>query len=137
MLHTIGLFLASIARLFRTHRSLMLENLALRQQLAVLKRKHRRPRLTRFDKLFWVLARTYWPRWKQALIVVSSETVVRWHRAGFLLYWAWISRHQIPFGRKRICTELRELIFKMVAENPTWGGAPHSRGIANARLRYL
>jgi putative transposase len=127
MLRTIGLFVASIVRLFRTRRSLWLENLVLRQQLAVLKRKHPRPRLIGFDKLFWVLARKYWPRWKQALIVVSPETVVRWHREGFRLYWAWLSRHPICFGRKRISKELRELIFRMVAENPTWG-APRIHG---------
>src|ERR1039458_9518942 len=83
MLHMIGLFLASFFRLFRSRRSLWLENLALRQQLVVFKRKHPRPRLAAFDKLFWVLARKYWPRWKQALIVVSLETIPRWHRAGF------------------------------------------------------
>jgi len=127
MLHTIGLFVASIVPLSRARRSLLLENLALRQQLAVLKRKHPRPRLTVFDKLFWVLARKYWPQWKQALIVVSPENVVRWHRGGFRLYWAWLSHHQIPFGRKQISKELRELIFKMVAENPTWG-APRIHG---------
>jgi hypothetical protein len=57
MLHAIGLCLASIVRLFRTRRSLWLENLALRQQFAVSKRKHTRPRLTAFDKLVCVLAR--------------------------------------------------------------------------------
>lgn len=127
MLHTFGLFLASIVCLFRMRKSLLLENLALRQQLAVLKRKHPRPRLTLFDKLFWVLARKYWPRWKQALIVVSPETIVRWHRAGFQLYWTKLSRHRIRFGRKRISKELRDLIFQMVAENPTWG-APRIHG---------
>jgi putative transposase len=58
---------------------------------------------------------------------VNPETVVRWHRAGFRLYWTRLSRHQIAFGRKRITRELRELIFKMVAENPTWG-APRIPG---------
>ncbi len=88
---------------------------------------HPRPSLTRFDKLFWVIAQKFWSKWKQALIVVSPETVVRWHRAGFQLYWTWLSRHRIVFGRKRISKELRDLIFKMVAENPTWG-APRIHG---------
>jgi putative transposase len=123
MLHTIDLFLASIVRLFRSRQDLLLENLALRQQLAVLKRKHPRPRLKLFDKLFWVLAQKFWHGWKRVLILVSPETVVRWHGAGFRLYWAWLSRHQISFGRKRISKELRELIFKMVAENPTWSAS--------------
>jgi len=68
-----------------------------------------------------------WPKWKQALVIVTPETVVRWHRAGFRLYWNWISRHRTVFGRKRIGKELRDLIFRMVAENPTWG-APRIHG---------
>jgi hypothetical protein len=77
------------------------------------------PRLTPFDQLFWVLARKYWSRWKQALIVVSAETIPRWHRAGLRLYWAWLSHHPVSLGGKRIGKELRELIFRMVKENPT------------------
>ncbi len=127
MLHTIGLFLASFVRLFRSRRSLWLGNLALRQQLVVFKRKHPRPRLTPFDKLFWVLARKYWPRWKQSLILVSAETIPRWHRAGFRHYWAWLSRHPVSSGGKRIGKELPELIFRKVKENPTWG-APRIHG---------
>src|SRR6202022_258473 len=85
MLHAIELLLASIFRFFRRRRNLLLENLVLRQQLAVLKRRHPRPRLAAFDRLFWVLARRFWSGWKQALIIVSPETVVRWHRSGFAL----------------------------------------------------
>jgi transposase InsO family protein len=55
------------------------------------------------------------------LLLVQPETVVRWHRAGFRLYWTWLSRHQAGAGRKCISKELRELIFRIVAENPTWG----------------
>ena len=127
MIKAIGLLLGVIFRLFRTRRSLLLENLALRQQLAALKRRHPRPRLAVFDKLFWVLARRFWSEWKQALIVVSPETVVRWHRAGFALYWRAISRARRAVGRRRISKEVRDLIFRMVAENPTWG-APRIHG---------
>ena len=127
MLHSIGLLLASILRLFRTRRSLLLENLALRQQLAVLKRKHPRPRLVALDRLFWVLARRFWSGWKQALIIVSPATVVRWHRSGFALYWRAISSARQAIGRKRISKEVRDLIFRMVAENPTWA-APRIHG---------
>jgi putative transposase len=59
--------------------------------------------------------------WEQALILVQPETVARWHRAGFKAYWTWLSRHRVCPGRKRIGIELRQLIFRMVAENPTWG----------------
>jgi putative transposase len=127
MIHIIGFFFDSLVRLFRSRRSLWLENLVLRQQLVVFKRKHPRPRLTGLDKLFWVLAQKFWSGWKNALIVVSPETIVRWHRAGFRLYWTWMSRHRICLGRKHVSKELRELIFKMVAENPTWG-APRIHG---------
>ncbi len=100
MLHTIGLFLALFFRFFQSRRSLLLENLALRQQLVILKRKHARPRLNRLDKLFWVLVQKVWSQWKEALILVSPDTVVRWHKAGFRLYWARLSRHQVYFGRE-------------------------------------
>ncbi len=70
MLQAIGLLLASICRFFQTRRSALLENLALPQQLAVLKRRHPRPRLAAFDKLFWVLAQRFWSDWKRVLIIV-------------------------------------------------------------------
>ncbi len=114
-------------RLFRTRRGLLLENLALRQQLAALKRRHPRPRLAAFDKFFWVLARRFWSGWKQALLIVSPETVVRWHRSAFALYWRALSRTRRVIGRKRISKEVRNLIFRMVTENPTWG-APRIHG---------
>src|SRR5882762_3108554 len=115
------LLAGAILRLFRGRRKLLLENLALRQQLAVLKRRHPRPRLLAFDKFFWVLARRFWSGWKQALIVVSPETVVRWHRSGFALYWRAISKARRIVGRKRISKEAKDLIFQMVAENSSWG----------------
>ena len=127
MFHVIGFCLGSLSRCFHSRQSLLLENLALRQQLAVLKRRHPRPRLSLLDRLFWVLARRFWSAWKQALLVVTPETVVRWHRAGFRLYWSLISRVSRQVGRKTVSKELRNLIFQMVAENPTWG-APRIHG---------
>jgi hypothetical protein len=73
------------------------------------------------------LTKRLWPKRKQALVIVTTETVVRWHRAGFRLYWNWTSRHRMVFGRKRIGKELRDRIFRTVAENPTWG-APRIHG---------
>src|ERR1035437_9043086 len=73
---------------FGRHRGLMLENLALRQQLAVFKRQQPRPRLGAIDKLFGVIARRFWAQWKKALLIVLPDTVARWHRFGFKLYWA-------------------------------------------------
>jgi hypothetical protein len=128
MFDLFGLCFGAIRRIFRTHRSLMLENLALRQQLAVLKRKHPRPRLGPFDKLFWVVARCFWTDWEKSLILVLPETVVRWHQAGFKLYWAMLCgvRKRVGGGR-RVSKQIRDLIFQMVAENPTWG-APRIHG---------
>jgi putative transposase len=127
MVDAIPLFVGAILRLLRTRRRLLLENLALRQQIAVLKRKHTRPRLAALDKLFWVLVRRFWSEWKQALILVGPETVVRWHRSGFAMYWRAISRGRRIVGRRRTSKEVRDLIFRMVAENSTWG-APRIHG---------
>ena len=127
MTNALWLLAGVIFRLFRSRRRLLLENLALRQQLAALKRTHPRPRLAAFDKLFWVLARRLWSGWKQALLIVTPETVVRWHRSGFALYWRAISKARRLLGRKRISKEVRELIFRMVVENPRWG-APRIHG---------
>jgi hypothetical protein len=71
------------------------EATALRQQL-VLKRKHPRPSLRNFDRLFGVALRSLWSGWAGALIIVKAETVVPWHRVGFRLFWRLRSR---PLGR--------------------------------------
>jgi hypothetical protein len=120
MFRLVRLLVESFARLLYSRRDLMLENLALRQQLAVFKSKNRRPRLATSDKLFWLLTRRLWAGWRNALLVVTPETVVRWHGAGFRFYWAWLSRHKARLGRKRISQQVRDLVFQMVAENPTW-----------------
>jgi len=78
-------------------------------------------------KLFWVALRTFWSGWRKPLILVTPRTVANWHRAGFRLYWSWISRVRQVEGRKRVSKEIRTLIFRMVAENPTWG-APRIHG---------
>ena len=114
-------------RFFCSRRNLLLENLALRQQLLIWQRRKPRPKLARFDRLFWVFSRRLWSRSREALIIVTPQTVVRWHRAGFKMYWSWISRHRILLGRKRLSKDLRDLIFRMVTENPTWG-APRIHG---------
>jgi putative transposase len=94
------LWLGALFRLFRGRRDLVFENFVLRQQLAVLKRRRPRPSLSIFDKLFWIAVCRLWSKWKQALIVVTPETVVRWHRAGFQMYWTWISKVRRQVGRR-------------------------------------
>jgi hypothetical protein len=92
-----------------------LENLALRQQLAVFKQKHPQPRFAATDRLFWVILRRLWAGWGRKLIFVQPKTVVRWHKAGFKLYWTWISRRQTRVGKMSASREPREMIFRMVA----------------------
>jgi hypothetical protein len=160
MIDAFGLLSSVIVCVFRARRTLLLENLALRQQFAALKRRHPRPRLVMLDKLFWVLARRFSSGLKDALIVVTPETVVRWHRAGFRMYGKLITKARRPIGRKQTPKQVRELIFRMVAENPTWGAPrihrsgdlaacinlssacypkllPHTRRFANARDQIL
>ena len=104
----------------RSRNSLGLEIVALRHQVCVRKRKNARPRLSAWDKVFWVFLRRVWSRWTEVLAVVKPETVVRWHRAGFRLYWCFLSRHREK-GRPRLSSELRQLIERMTNEKPTWG----------------
>ena len=103
---------------FRSQSEQALDELALRQQLAVLAQARQRPRLTSLDRALWVLLRQVWPGWREVLVVVRPETVVRWHRKGFRLYWRWKSRSRC--GRPRIPMEVRQLIRRMALENP-WG----------------
>jgi len=112
---------------FRSHEDLVLENLALRRQLLALHAQRPRRRLTTMHKLFWVALRMFWSGWRKPLVLVTPRTVANWHRAGFRLYWTWISRFRRVGGRKRVSKEVRALIFRMVAENPTWG-APRIHG---------
>ena len=127
MLRLLTLLFRVLVWSFRARRELLLENLALRQQLCVLARCRPHPRFSIGDRLLWVMLRRLWSGWRKALILVQPETVVRWHRAGFKLYWKWISRSGVRVRRRSTGRELRELIFRMVAENPTWG-APRIHG---------
>src|ERR1019366_4762230 len=122
------LWFGAALRSVRNRQNLLLENLALRQQLVVLKRRHPKPKLGVLDKLFWVAALQFWSQWKQSLFLVMPETVVRWHREGFRRYWTKLCQPRNPVGGgKRISKEIRDLIFQMVVENPTWG-APRVHG---------
>src|SRR5258707_14162406 len=111
MFRFIGLCLGTLVRLLRARRSLLLENLALRQQLAVLKRRNPRPRLDLLDKLFWVAIRRFWSAWQQTLIAVTPETLVRWHRGGFRFYWKLISKVRRSVGIRPTSKAVPELSF--------------------------
>ena len=109
-----------IRALFATQAALAAENLALRQQVIVLRRSVKRPRLRNRDRLFWILVCRFWKGWQSSLHILQPSTVVRWHRAGFKRYWRWRSRSKKP-GRSKIDAELRKLIKQMSTENPLWG----------------
>ena len=118
-------FFVAIRVFFRSRSDTALEVLALRQQLAVLKRKRPRPKLNSWDRLFWTTLRQCWSRWPDVLVLVKPDTVIGWHRAGFRLYWRWRSRPRS--GRPKITDEIRALIQRLAQENPDWG-APKIHG---------
>src|SRR5467141_1867144 len=120
-------FLGWLVSSFSCRADLVLENLALRRQLLALQALRPPRRLTALHKLFWVALRMCWSGWREPLVLVTPRTVVNWHRAGFRLYWTWVSRFSQVGGQKRVSKEIRALIFRMVAENPTWG-APRIHG---------
>src|SRR5437588_12587737 len=111
-------FLGCMVSAFGSRQDLILENLALRQQLLALHASRPRRRLSAMQKLFWLMLRKLWAGWQKPLLLVTPRTVVEWHRAGFRLYWKWLSRTRPMGGRKAVSKEIRALIFRMAAENP-------------------
>jgi putative transposase len=105
---------------------LVLENLVLRQQVAVLKRLKPQPRIRPVDRLFWIAISRLWKGWKDALFLVQPQTVIRWHRKGFRLFWKCKSRHSAK-GRKTVSKEIKHLMLTMAEANPLWG-APRIHG---------
>ena len=109
-----------------TRQNLVLENLALRHQLQVLSRGGKRPQIRDRDRLLWIFLSRIWRSWRQPLLLVQPETVIRWHRAGYLAYWRFKSRTRRR-GRPRLTLDERELIRRLARENPLWG-APRVHG---------
>jgi putative transposase len=108
------------------HRQLALENLALRQQLAVYKRIMARPSLRRSDRLFWLVLAKTWAGWRRPLVIVTPGTVLRWQRRRFREYWSKLSARPTG-GRPPVNSEIKALISRMAAANPLWG-APRIHG---------
>ena len=100
--------------------TLAAEILALRQQLTVYHRTVKRPQLRSRDRLFWVALSHLWKDWREVLVIVKPDTVIKWHRQGFQLYWRRKSRAH-PVGRPQIDREIRDLIRRISQENPLWG----------------
>src|SRR5438132_74230 len=108
------------------HRQLALENLALRHQLAVYKRTVTRPPLRRTDRLFWVGLARVWAGWRQPLVIVTPETVLRWQRRRFREYWTKLSGRPTG-GRPPVNAQIKALIIRLATANPLWG-APRIHG---------
>ncbi len=102
------------------------ENLALRQQLIVLKRNQHRPSLKERDRVFWKVLSQIWPSWQDSLVIVQPETVIGWQRRAFRFYWRRRSRGANR-GRPKPGAEVKSLVLKLSAANPLWG-APRIHG---------
>jgi transposase InsO family protein len=109
-----------------SRRQLVLENVALRHQLDVLQRTARRPRLRTADRALWVLLCRIFGDWRRHLTIVQPETVIRWHRLGWRLYWRRKCQRRRP-DRPLVEAEVRALIHRLSIENPLWG-APRIHG---------
>ena len=120
MIEALFLLISLIKSGLRNRTELALENLALRQQLAILNRKGQRRRLRKRDQFFWVSISRVWQKWRECLILVKPETVVRWHRRGFALHWSRLSKQKEP-GRPGMHKEIRNLVRKMADANRYWG----------------
>ena len=112
--------LSVVRNFLRDRGELAVENLALRQQLAVYEVEKKRPRLRKRDRIFWVWLSRLWSNWRSVLVIVQPDTVVSWHRQGFKIYWRWKSRAR-AVGRPKVEAEIRNLIRRMCRENTTWG----------------
>jgi transposase InsO family protein len=131
--HIVFRFLADLLRLIalsaRPGRSLVAENLFLRRQLALYKERGIKPRRIDAATRMSLVLLSRLLDWRDALVVVRPETLIRWHRAGWRLLWRWKCRP----GRPPIPLELRQVIRRMATENPLWG----EERIANELLLKL
>ena len=109
-----------IGDLTRTRQELLAENAMLRQQLIVASRAVKRPQLRAHERGLLVVLASLLPRWRDALLLVKPDTVLRWHREGFRLVWRWRSRRPST-AKPKIAPEVVELIRRMAAENVLWG----------------
>src|SRR5207247_5244530 len=113
--------------IFRSPRALATENLFLRKQGGLYVERKQKPRRASNAMRFTMAQLSRFFEWRDALTVVKPDTLIRWHRKGFRLFWKWKSRSS---GRPRIPADLRKLIMEMATNNPTWG----QKRIANELL---
>jgi hypothetical protein len=124
-------FLLNLFRLVwlfgKGHRDVVLENLALRQQLSIYQRKQKRPRLIGGDRWFSMTVSVMWKNWRQALLIVHPDTAVRWQRERFRRQWGGLSSKPGRIGQPPIKREIRRLIQTLAKANPLWR-APRIHG---------
>jgi hypothetical protein len=101
LLPLISALLRCSAAFFRNRHEQAIVELALRQQLATYAQKQTKPALSPLDRAFWVALSRFWPHWRDTLVIVKPDTVIRWHRKGFRLYWRAISKRG-PTRRLRL-----------------------------------
>lgn len=124
MLSVLRVALTALLSSLQGRHALALENLALRHQLAILHRgAPARPRIHRFDRALWVWLSRVFDEWREVLVVVKPDTVVRWHRSAFRWFW----RRKSSRGRPAKAPDVVRLIKAMSRANPLWG-APRIQG---------
>jgi putative transposase len=114
-----SLMLGTVTDLARSKSELVTENALLRQQLIILRRQVKRPTCAKMDRLILILLARASRAWKHALFIVQPETLLRWHRQGFRLFWKYKSR--AASSKPKIPTEIVALIKEMAAQNRLWG----------------
>ena len=120
MTEFIGLCLGFLAAGLKSRAALQAENLALRHQLCVYQRSVKRPKVRPVDRILWSFLAKTWTGWKDAIIFVKPDTVIRWQRKRFKEHWRRLSCRGEP-GRPPVPDEVKELIRTMSSMNPTWG----------------
>jgi putative transposase len=108
-----------LLNLFKSRAQLQLENLFLKKQLEILSRSNKRSIIKRSDRIFFSLSKRMLNNWKENLVIVKPETVIKWHKQGFKLFWKIKSKRS--GGRERISFETRKLIIQIAEENRSWG----------------
>ena len=116
MLKSLFLF---FRKLFTTKAQLILENLFLTKQLEILQRTFPKFEFRRTDRLFFCLIKDLLSNRKERIFIVKPETVIKWHRTAFRIFWSWKSQHK--GGRPKVSREVINLIKQMANENPQWG----------------
>jgi len=112
-------YFSIISSIFKSRVSLQLENIMLRKQIDILMRRQKRPLVHNRDRLFFVSLSRLHTGWRKAFLLFQPDTLIRWHKQGFKLFWGLKSKHK--GGRNRIDPDLKILIIQMANENPLWG----------------